>query len=68
MEPEMKTAKNDEFLRGVRKTWNAKIYVKVRDLYNTESKAAAANYLQQFVTTPVEGATVAPPKPPQLVI
>ena len=48
---------NDPWLAKQKKEWNDKIYKRCLALYNEQGKEAAANYLQQFVTVRIPGAT-----------
>lgn len=47
-------AGNDPHLADIKKTWNSKIYAKYSAIYNSEGKAAATKFLQQFTTRKLE--------------
>jgi len=42
------TAGNNTFLANAKRLWNAKIFKQVSTIMNTEGRAAAIAYLQQY--------------------
>jgi len=57
------TAQNTPFLAAAKAQWNTKIYRETLNRYNQAGLEAAANYLQQYTTAPIPGATRQPPTP-----
>ena len=44
------TAGNNAFLANAKRGWNVKIFKRVSTIMNTEGRAAAIAYLQQYTT------------------
>ncbi|MEF8729500.1 MAG: hypothetical protein V5B34_15025 [Accumulibacter sp.] len=44
------TAGNNTFLANAKRGWNVKIFKRVSTIMNTEGRAAAIAYLQQYTT------------------